>query len=183
MISLILINGTATLDERLIWGGIIFFTLFFLGVVAAYIDSLNLFYYRKVFFKVGDLEITYWYKWKLFTSKGSPFFIWRKMKMKNTMMGTESEHILDPVSEKGHILYFYFDHNYETHTNMLFDALVVRDSDISMGFDVYSLDYLGTHYVYERREEKTEYLGMIERGKFYKTEGMFRNVESRELNY
>ena len=98
-------------------------------------------------------------------------------------MKTESEHILDPVSEKGHILYFYFDHNYETHTGMLFDALVVRDSDISMGFDVYSLDYLGRHYVYERRQDQTEYLGMIERGKFYKTEGMFRNVESRELNY
>lgn len=183
MSQFILLYETVNLDERLMWGGIIFFLLFFLGVVAEYIDSLNLFYYRKVFFKVGDIEITYWYKWKLFTSKGSPFFIWRKMKMKNTMMGTESEHILDPVSEKGHILYFYFDHNYETHTGMLFDALVVRDSDISMGFDVYSLDYLGTHYVYEKREEKTEYLGMIERGKFYKTEGMFRNVESRELNY
>lgn len=183
MISLLLLDGTVTLDERLIWGGIAFFSLFFLGVVAAYIDSLNLFYYRKVFFKVGDIELTYWYKWKLFTSKGSPFFIWRKLKMKNTVTDMESEYILDPVSEQGHILYFYFDHNYETHTGMLFDALVVRDSDISMGFDVYSLDYLGRHYVYERREEKTEYLGMIERGKFYKTEGMFRNVQSRELNY
>lgn len=183
MIPSILLNGTVTLDERLIWVGIIFFSLFFVGVVLAYIDSLNLFYYRKVFFKVEDIEITYWYKWKLFTSKGSPFFIWRKLKIKNTLMKTESEHILDPVSEKGHILYFYFDHNYETHTGMLFDALVVRDSDISMGFDVYSLDYLGRHYVYERRQDQTEYLGMIERGKFYKTEGMFRNVESRELNY
>lgn len=179
----ILLNETITLDERIIWAGFIFFGLFLLGVVAAYIDSLNLFYYRKVNFRIDDIEITYWYKWKLFTSKGSPFFIWRKMKMKNHVTNMESEYILDPVSEKGHILYFYFDHNYETHTGMLFDAMVVRDTDISMGFDVYSLDYLGRHYVYERREEETEYLGMIERGQFYESEGMFRNVESRELNY
>ena len=94
-----------------------------------------------------------------------------------------TEYIMDPVSEKGHILYFYFDHNYETYTGMLFDALVVRDSDVSMGFDIYSLDYLGKYYVYERREKETEYLGMIERGVFYESEGQFRNVKSRELNY
>lgn len=95
----------------------------------------------------------------------------------------EAEYVLDPVSENGHVLYFYIDHNYQTHTGMLFDALVVRDSDISMGFDLYSLDNLGRHYVYERREEHTEYVGMIESGAFYKSEGMFRNVESKELNY
>ncbi len=99
------------------------------------------------------------------------------------MTNQESEHIMQPVSEKEHILYFYLDNNYKTYTGVLFDAVVVRDADVSMGFDLYSTDYLGKNYVYERRKESTEYLGMIERGKFYKTEGMYRNVNSKELNY
>lgn len=171
------------MPEGVIIGLTVFFSVFMLATIAYYIDSLNLFYYRKVNFRFDDLEVTYWYKWKLFTSKGSPFFIWRKIKFENHTTKQVSEHIIDPVSEKGHILYFYIDHNYTTHTGMLFDAIVIRDTDVSMGFDLYSLDYLGKHYVYERREDQTEYIGMIERGVFYKSEGMFRNVESRELNY
>ncbi|WP_221409104.1 hypothetical protein [Reichenbachiella versicolor] len=164
-------------------GSLIFFGLFMLCSVAYYIDSLHLFYYRKVNFRIDDLEISYWYKWKLFTSNSSPFFVWRKIKFKNHMTNQESEHIMQPVSEKEHILYFYLDNNYKTYTGVLFDAVVVRDADVSMGFDLYSTDYLGKNYVYERRKESTEYLGMIERGKFYKTEGMYRNVNSKELNY
>lgn len=162
---------------------LVFFVLFTLGCLTYYIDSLLLFYYRKVRFRVDDLEITYSYKWKLFSMKSSHFFIWRKIKFKNHMTDQVAEYILQPVLEKDHVLYFYLDHNYETLTGMLFDAVVVRDADISMGFDLYSVDYLGKHYVYERREEVTEYLGMIERGEFYESEGMFRNVHSKELNY
>lgn len=183
MYNSLLLDGTITLDEKIVWVGSVFFIILLAGVLFAYIDSHNIFYYRKVNFKVYDIEVTYWYKWKLLASKSSPFFIWRKVKMKNHLTNMTCEYTLDPVREKGHILYFYFDHNYETHTGMLFDALVIRDSDISMGFDVYSLDYLRRHYVYERREGKTEFLGMIERGKFYQSDGMFRNVESKELNY
>ena len=170
-------------DSIIIPGALIFGGLFMLFTIAYYIDSLNIFYYRKVFFDFDDVEVTYWYKWKLFTSKGSPFFIWRKIKLYNKTTQQRAEHIIDPVSEQGHILYFYLDHNYTTHTGMLFDAIVIRDTDVSMGFDLYSMDYLGKNYVYERREDQTEYIGMIERGIFYKSEGMFRNVESRELNY
>ena len=154
-----------------------------LGAVAYYIDSLHLFYYRKVMFEVEDLEVVYQYKWKLFTVKTSHFFIWRKIEFYNKLTKQRSVHEMLPVSEQGHILYFYLDHNYQTYTGMLFDAVVVRDEDISMGFDLYSTDYLGKNYVYERRADQTEYLGMIERGKFYKSEGMYRNVHSRELNY
>lgn len=171
------------LSEPVVIIGVIFFLLSMILVVAYYVDSLNLFYYRKVHFRFQEVEVTYWYKWKLFTSKGSPYFIWRKIRFKNHETKMELEHIIDPVCEQGHILYVYLDHNYETHTGMLFDAIVIRDSDVSMGFDLYSLDYLGKDYVYERREGDTEYVGMIERGKFYESEGMFRNVESRELNY
>jgi len=183
--TLIIAQANTSILDNPNWlvGGSIFFGISLLGILAYYLDSLNLFYYRKVNFRVGDIEVTYWYKWKLFASKGSPYFIWRKIKFENADTKMTSEYIMDPVSEKGHILYFYFDHNYETHTGMLFDALVVRDTDVSMGFDIYSLDYLGKYYVYERREEQTEYLGMIERGQFYESEGDFRNVKSRELNY
>lgn len=171
------------MSTTVIIGFSIFFFLFIVGTIAYYLDSLNLWYYRKVKFEFEDIEVTYWYKWKLLIDKGSPFFIWRKVKFVNKSTNMSVEHIIDPVSEEGHILYFYIDHNYTTHTGMLFDAIVIRDSDVSMGFDLYSLDYLGKHYVYERREDQTEYIGMIERGKFYKSEGMFRNVKSRELNY
>jgi hypothetical protein len=175
---------TSILTQNNIYiGGLIFIAVFMVLVVAVYIDSLNFLYYRKVEFKVGDIDVVYWYKWKWFTSSASPYFIWRKIKLSNSSTNMKCEYILDPVREKGHILYFYFDHNYKTHTGMLFDALVIRDSDISMGFDVYSLDQLGKHYVYERRTEKTEYLGMIERGEFYESDGMFRSVDSSELNY
>ncbi|UXP31893.1 hypothetical protein N6H18_16225 [Reichenbachiella agarivorans] len=170
-------------NNTMLVSGMVFFLVMILLAAAYYIDSLNLFYYRKVKFRFEDVEVTYWYKWKIFASKGSPFFIWRKIKFENFSTRMISEHVIDPVSEKGHILYFYLDHNYHTHTGMLFDAIVVRDADISMGFDLYSLDYLGRQYVYEKREGETEYLGMIEAGKFYESEGMFRNVESRELNY
>lgn len=170
-------------SEGLLIGIFIFFSVFMLGSIAFYIDSLNLFYYRKVKFKIEEVDVTYYYKWKLFTSKGSPFFIWRKIKFENHDTKMVSEHIIDPVSEEGHVLYFYLDHNYKTYSGMLFDAIVIRDSDVSMGFDMYSLDYLDKHYVYERREGETEYFGMIERGEFYKSEGMFRNVISKELNY
>lgn len=181
---IILQTTTANIDPATLWWiGLISAAMVGLLALVFYFDSLNKIYYRKVNFTVGDIEVTYWYKWKWFTSKGSPYFIWRKIKFENHEMKTSAEYPLDPVSEKGHILYFYFDHNYETQTGMLFDALVVRDTDISMGFDVYSLDYLGKHYVYEKRVENTEYLGMIERGKFYESEGWFRNVESKELNY
>lgn len=183
MLSYLILQTTILLDEWIVWGGAIFSVLFMLLVIAVYIDSLHWLYYKKVNFKIGDIEVTYWYKWKLFTSKGSPYFIWRKVKLENHVTKMKQEQVLDPVSEQGHVLYFYFDHNYKTHTGMLFDALAIRDSDISMGFDIYSLDYLGSHYVYERREQSTEYLGMIEGGKFFKTEGMFRNVASKELNY
>lgn len=172
-----------SLDSNLFIGSFIFMFIFLLLVVVVYIDSLHFLYYRKVEFVVGDIQVTYWYKWKWFTSRASPYFIWRKLKLHNTSTGMKSEYVLDPVREKGHILYFYFDHNYATYTGMLFDALVIRDADISMGFDVYSLDHLGKYYVYERRLENTEYLGMIEGGEFFKSEGMFRNVDSNELNY
>ncbi len=171
------------ISEGVLIGVFIFFSLFMVGTILYYIDSLNLFYYRKVVFKIEEVEVIYQYKWKLFTSKDSPFFIWRKIKFINHETKMEAEHIIDPVSEQGHIMYIYLDHNYKTYTGMLFDAIVIRDSDVSMGFDLYSLDYLGKHYVYERREDQTEYIGMIERGKFYKSEGMFRNVKSKELNY
>ncbi|MCV9385696.1 hypothetical protein [Reichenbachiella ulvae] len=171
------------LNEPVVIFGIVFFIIISIIILLYYIDSLNLFYYRKVKFTFENVDITYRYKWKLFTSKGSPYFIWRKIEFINHDTKMTSEHIIDPVSEEGHILYFYLDHNYKTHTGMLFDALVVRDADVSMGFDLYSLDYLGKDYVYERREGETEYIGMIERGKFYESEGMFRNVKSRELNY
>ncbi|MGL1887752.1 MAG: hypothetical protein OCD76_14645 [Reichenbachiella sp.] len=166
-----------------IFGGLGVLLIFTFVFVAYYLDSLNYFYYKKVNFKFDDLEITYWYKWKLLASKGSPFFIWRKVKIVNHSTNQESEHEIDPVSENGHVLYFYIDHNYKTSTGMLFDAIVIRDSDVSMGFDLYSTDYLGKQYVYEKREESTEYMGMIEQGIFYKSEGMYRNVESKELNY
>ncbi len=169
--------------EEFIMGVIIMCGVFMLCAIAYFIDSLNLFYYRKVKFEFEDVEVTYLYKWKLFTSKGSPFFIWRKVKFYNKTTDMKAEYVIDPVSEQGHILYFYLDHNYTTHTGLLFDAIVIRDTDVSMGFDLYSLDYLGKHYVYEKREDQTEYIGMIERGVFYKSEGMFRNVESKELNY
>ncbi|MBU2913793.1 MULTISPECIES: hypothetical protein [Reichenbachiella] len=170
-------------SDGLLLGGLVFFLLIGLILVAYYIDSLNLFYYRKVNFRYEDIEVTYWYKWKLLTSKGSPYFIWRKIRFENHSTKMITEHEIDPVSEEGHILYFYLDQNYQTHTGMLFDVLVVRDSDVSMGFDVYSLDYLDKAYVYERRVGETEYIGMVERGKFYESEGMFRNVQSKELNY
>ena len=169
--------------QEVLIGVVSFGGLFIVFSIVYYIDSLNRFYYRKVYFEFDDIEVRYWYKWKLFTSKGSPFFIWRKIKFHNKSTKQKSEHIIDPVSEQGHVLYFYLDHNYTTHTGMLFDAIVIRDTDVSMGFDLYSLDYLGKNYVYEKREDQTEYIGMIERGIFYKSEGMFRNVESRELNY
>ncbi|MFY0627278.1 MAG: hypothetical protein JXR07_13340 [Reichenbachiella sp.] len=171
------------ISESLLIVVLSFFSVFMLISIAFYIDSLNLFYYRKVTFMIDDVEVTYWYKWKLFTGRKSPFFIWRKIKMVNHMTNMTMERVIEPVSENGHVLYFYIDHNYKTHTGMLFDALVIRDADVSMGFDLYSLDYLENHYVYERREDETEYMGMIERGKFYKSEGMFRNVKSKELNY
>lgn len=169
-------------DIIVVAGSILLFVVVLI-VAVYYVDSLRNVYYRKVNFRFEDIEVTYWYKWKLLASKGSPYFIWRKVKMHNHTTKQSSEYVIDPVSESGHILYFYLDHNYKTNAGMLFDAIVIRDSDISMGFDVYSLDYLGKQYVYEKREEETEYIGMIESGKFYVSEGMFRNIESRELNY
>ncbi|PIB35835.1 hypothetical protein BFP72_10745 [Reichenbachiella sp. 5M10] len=179
LVDLVLNDG----NEAFFVAGAVFSALFLLAIVAYYIDSLNLFYYRKVNFRFEDIEVTYFYKWKLLTSKGNPYFIWRKIRFQNHSTGMGAEYVMDPVCEKGHIVYIYLDQNYRTHTGMLFDVIAVRDSDVSMGFDLYSLDELGKHYVYARRDGETEYIGMIERGKFYESEGMFRNVESKELNY
>ena len=57
MLSYLILQTTIQIDERIVWGGAVFSVLFMLLVIAVYIDSLHWLYYRRVNFKIGDIEV------------------------------------------------------------------------------------------------------------------------------
>lgn len=147
-----------------------------------YIDSLNLFYYKKVELELGDLFITYWYKWSVFADPDDTNYTYRKVKIHDRKYDKKVEHILHPSTAKNNFLYFYWDKNYEISPMLYMNVLVLRDAVVSMGIDPVTLEYLDINYIFKRREE-TEYIGKIEEGEYIPSSGTFQTVESSELNY
>lgn len=153
-----------------------------LPAIVLFVDSLNLFYYKKVEFELDDLIVTYWYKWSVFGDRDNTNYTYRKIKLYHKKYDKKIEHYLNPSTAKDNFLYFYWDKAFEISPMLYMNVLVIRDTAVSMGIDPVTLEYLDHQYIFQRREE-TEYIGKILEGEYIPSGGTFQEVESHEFNY